>query len=71
MRDRSRPVEALQAVFARIGHPLLFESLLDLMAELWDIRDAVVESGGEYPADARGAINSTRSKAVNISRAVA
>lgn len=52
MRDRSHPVEALQAIFERVGHPLDFESLLDVVADLWDVRDVVVESG-EFPPDER------------------
>lgn len=52
MRDRARPAEALQAVFERIGHPVAFESLLDLVAELWDVRDVVVERD-EFPPDER------------------
>jgi hypothetical protein len=50
MREKSRPAEALQAILVELGHPLPFESLVDLVAELWDVRDVVVESG-EYPAD--------------------
>lgn len=52
MRNRARPVEALQAVFERIGRPIAFESLLDLVAELWDVRDVVIERDA-FPADAR------------------
>jgi hypothetical protein len=50
MQQKSRPADALQAIFAELGHPLAFETLVDVVAELWDVRDAVVESG-EYPAD--------------------
>lgn len=52
MRDRARPAEALRAIIDRIGHPIEFESLLDLVAELWDVRDVVIERD-EFPADER------------------
>jgi len=50
MRDKARPVEALHAVFERAGHPVAFESLVDVMAELWNVRDVVIENG-EFPPD--------------------
>jgi hypothetical protein len=50
MREKAHPAEALRAIFNQLGHPVEFESLVDLAAELWDVRDAVIESG-EYPPD--------------------
>lgn len=50
MREKERPVEALRAILDRIGHPIAFDPLVDLVAELWDVRDVVIESG-ELPAD--------------------
>ena len=50
MRDKTRPVEALHAVFERAGHPVAFDSLVDVMAELWNVRDVVIENG-EFPPD--------------------
>ena len=47
MREKVHPAEAVQAILKHIGHPLAFESLVDLVAELWDVRDVVVESGEE------------------------
>ncbi|HEX7153236.1 MAG TPA: hypothetical protein VF618_17255 [Thermoanaerobaculia bacterium] len=52
MRDKSRPADAVRAIFEELGHPVTFESLVDLVAELWDVRDVVIERG-EYPADAQ------------------
>ena len=50
MREKTRPAEALQAILDELGKPLAFETLVDLVAELWDVRDVVIESG-EYPPD--------------------
>ena len=50
MSEKTRPAEALQAILDELGHPLVFETLVDLVAELWDVRDVVIERG-EYPAD--------------------
>jgi hypothetical protein len=44
MREKARPREALQAILQRIGDPVAFDRLVDLVAELWDVRDVVVES---------------------------
>ena len=45
MRAAAHPAEAMQAILNEIGHPVALESLVDLVAELWDVRDAVIESG--------------------------
>ncbi|MEA2462987.1 MAG: hypothetical protein QOJ98_734 [Acidobacteriota bacterium] len=50
MREKARPAEALQAILEHAGHPVVFDSLVDLVAELWGVRDVVLESG-VYPAD--------------------
>jgi RNA polymerase sigma factor (sigma-70 family) len=39
MRDARRPAEALAAIFKATGAPLLFDVLLELVAELWNVRD--------------------------------
>jgi hypothetical protein len=52
MQEKARPAEAVQAILEEVGHPLVFDSLVDLVAELWDVRDAVI-GGDEYPPDAR------------------
>jgi hypothetical protein len=52
MRDRERPVDALHAILERVGHPIVFESLVDLVADLWGVRDVILESG-EFPPDER------------------
>lgn len=45
MREKARPAEAVRAILNQAGHPMAFESLVDLVAELWDVRDVVVERG--------------------------
>lgn len=45
MRRKARPAEALRAILEQVGHPVAFESLVDLVADLWDVRGAVAESG--------------------------
>jgi hypothetical protein len=50
MREKAHPAEALRAILHRVGHPIAFESLVDLVAELWDVRDVVFECV-EDPAD--------------------
>jgi hypothetical protein len=50
MREKARPAEAVQAILTAAGHPLVFDTLVDVVAELWDVRDVVVESG-QSPAD--------------------
>lgn len=50
MCEKARPAEALRAILERVGHPVVFESLVDLVADLWDVRDVVIESG-EDPRD--------------------
>jgi hypothetical protein len=50
MREKARAAEAVQAILAAAGHPLVFDTLVDVVAELWDVRDVVVESG-QSPAD--------------------
>lgn len=50
MGNKERPVEALHAILERIGHPIAFETLVDVVASLWNVRDVVVESG-EFPPD--------------------
>jgi ribosomal protein S13 len=52
MREKEHPAEALQAILDNVGHPVVFDSLVDLVGELWNVRDAVIESG-EYPPDER------------------
>jgi RNA polymerase sigma factor (sigma-70 family) len=47
MRDKARPAEAVYAILAGVGHPVTFESLVDLVAELWQVRDIVIESGDD------------------------
>ena len=47
MREKAHPAEAVQAILKHAGHPMPFESLIDLVAELWDVRDVVTESGEE------------------------
>ncbi|MFL6279667.1 MAG: hypothetical protein ACJ731_06125 [Vicinamibacterales bacterium] len=47
MREKTRPAEAIQAILKQAGHPIAFESLVELVAELWDVRDVVVESGDD------------------------
>lgn len=49
MRDPSRPAEAVRALFRHVGHALSFDALVDVMAELWDVREAIVESSGTPP----------------------
>lgn len=58
MREKARPVEALRAIVDRIGHPVVFESLVDLVAELWNVRDVVIESGDFPPDDQRDQLSS-------------
>ncbi len=50
MRDKARPAEALQAILKHVGHPVAFDSLVDLVADVWGVRDVVIESG-DYPPD--------------------
>ncbi|HEX7828866.1 MAG TPA: hypothetical protein VF787_04390 [Thermoanaerobaculia bacterium] len=52
MRNKARPVDAIQALLKSVGHPIAFDTLVDFVAELWGVREAVVESG-EYPPDER------------------
>ena len=52
MCEKARPAEAVQAILERVGHPVAFESLVDLVADLWQVRDAVVESSDD-PGDAQ------------------
>lgn len=52
MREKTRPAEALQAIFRQLGHPVTFDTLVDRVAELWDVRDVAVASA-EPPADDR------------------
>lgn len=52
MCDRSQPGAALRAILERIGHPVVFDALVDIVAELWNVHDAGTESG-EFPADDR------------------
>jgi hypothetical protein len=52
MQDRARPIEALEAVLEGIGGPIAFEALVDVVADLWNVRDIVIESG-EFPPDTR------------------
>jgi hypothetical protein len=52
MREKARPAEALRAILDQVGHPVAFDALVDQVAELWDVRDVVIESG-EYPPDAQ------------------
>jgi len=52
MRDRDRPVQSLRAVLTSIDHPLPFDLLIDVMANLWDIRDG--EEDGDILAAERG-----------------
>jgi hypothetical protein len=52
MREKSRPAEALKVILSAAGHPLAFDTLVDLAAELWDVRDVVVD-GDTSPADDR------------------
>jgi hypothetical protein len=50
MREKAHPAEAVRAILCEVGHPLGLDSLVDLVAELWDVREVVVESG-EFPPD--------------------
>lgn len=50
MCDREHPAEALRAVLQAVGHPIVFDTLVDLIANLWNVRDVVLESE-EYPPD--------------------
>jgi hypothetical protein len=52
MCDRSQPGAALRAILGRIGHPIAFDSLVDIVAELWEVHDVAMESG-EFPPDDR------------------
>jgi hypothetical protein len=52
MREKARPAEAVQAILTAAGHPLAFDTLVDVVAELWDVRDVVVK-GGNSPTDER------------------
>lgn len=52
MCEKLRPAEALEAILGQIGHPVAFDSLVDVVAELWEVRDVVIESG-EFPPDAQ------------------
>ena len=45
MCEKKRPAEAVRAILNHVGHPIVFESLVDVVAELWDVRDVIVESG--------------------------
>lgn len=58
MRDKTRPVQALEAILRHIGHPVVFESLVDLVAEVWDVRDAIVARGDFPPDERRDALSS-------------
>lgn len=49
MRDKVRPAEAIRAIFDHAGHPVAFDSLVDLLAELWDVRDVTVELAEDPP----------------------
>jgi hypothetical protein len=44
MREKTRPAEALQAIFRQLGHPVAFDSLVDRVAELWEVRDVAIAS---------------------------
>lgn len=39
LHDRNRPADAVAALFAHCGHPLLFDELVTFFADLWVIRD--------------------------------
>ena len=58
MREKERPAEALRAILDRIGHPIAFDALVDLVAELWDVRDVVIESGAFPPDEQRDQLSS-------------
>ena len=54
MRDGSMPAEALAAIFARAGGPVLFDDLIRLVAKLWGVAGAAgVDAAGIEPADKR------------------
>ncbi|HYC57990.1 MAG TPA: hypothetical protein VEK79_00325 [Thermoanaerobaculia bacterium] len=52
MCRKTRPAEALSAIFDRIGHPMTFDQLVDVVAELWNVQDVVI-ANSDIPADPR------------------
>jgi RNA polymerase sigma factor (sigma-70 family) len=40
--DSRRAAQAVEAILTMVGHPLLFDDLVDLTAELWDVADRSV-----------------------------
>lgn len=49
MLDRARAAEALCAFFAEIGDPILFESLVQTMSELWQVSEQPVAADVAEP----------------------
>ena len=52
MRDKTHPLRALEAILGRIGRPVAFEALIDVVAEFWDVRDVNIETD-DFPPDER------------------
>jgi hypothetical protein len=44
MDDREHPGDAVAAILKRIGGPVQFDALVDTIAELWQLRDPVMQS---------------------------
>jgi hypothetical protein len=53
MEDRENPGDAVAAIFKRIGAPVKLDTLVDLVAELWHVRDVVLESVDSPPDEQR------------------
>lgn len=58
MREKARPAEALQAILNHVGHPVVFDALVDVVAELWGIRDVIIESAEDPPDERRDPLSS-------------
>jgi len=51
MEDSAHPADAVYAMLVAIGGPVAFDELVSIAADLWNVRDVVLEHG-EFPPDA-------------------
>jgi len=49
MEDREHPGDAVAAILKRIGGPVQFDTLVDTIAELWQLRDTVMQNADLLP----------------------
>jgi len=52
MSDSNRPADAMEELLRYAGRPIAFDALVGAVADIWRVRDAIVERN-EFPSDPR------------------